>query len=109
MTDKVRRFPWKRYLLVFALVVLLFGAPMWSVLIASALADANGCALHEGFINSCIIAGRDWGEDLYTMFVMGWFGMITLPLGLAALALWLCVVVVHAIIHVLAKQRKSAP
>ncbi|WP_126979505.1 hypothetical protein [Frigidibacter oleivorans] len=79
----------RRWRLIVALAVLLTGiAPVLSVVIAGALASAHGCTLHEGFVNPCVILGKDRGETLYTMAVAGWFALVTLPLAaLAALAL----------------------
>jgi hypothetical protein len=60
-------------------------APLVSAFVASWIAEANGCALHEGSTNACIIGGSDWGDALYTMFVMGWLMLLTvwlIPVGL---------------------------
>ena len=67
----------------------LFGAwPILLVATAGTIASANGCTLHEGFRNPCVIGGTDVGGTLYTMAVMGWFMIATIPLGLAAAVLW---------------------
>ena len=77
------------FALAFVAIVLVAGAPMISVVVAMVLAEANGCTLHEGFTNPCVIWGADRGELLYTMFVAGWFGLVTLPAGAIALLVWL--------------------
>ena len=57
-----------------------FGSrPMFSVIVAGMAADMAGCTLHEGFTNPCVIAGKDRGELLYGMFVMGWLFLVTMP------------------------------
>ena len=77
------------FALAFVAIVLVAGAPVISVVVAMVLAEANGCTLHEGFTNPCVIWGADRGELLYTMFVAGWFGLVTLPAGAIALLVWL--------------------
>ncbi|MDX2257293.1 MAG: hypothetical protein NW205_00095 [Hyphomicrobiaceae bacterium] len=77
--------------------VLLALAPLICVVIAGTIADAHGCRLHEGFVNPCMISGEDWGKALYTMAVMGWFAIATLPLGAMAIVVWLVVEIVVAV------------
>ena len=36
----------------------------------------------------CIVNGNDMGEQLYSMGVMGWFMLVTIPTGLIALAVY---------------------
>ena len=55
------------------------------MLIASAIAAGAGCQLDEGGVNSCVVFGMDIGGLLAGLFVMGWFGLITLPTGFLAL------------------------
>ena len=59
-----------------------------SVAIAAAIARWNNCTLHEGFVNPCIVAGRDIGGTLYSMSVLGWFMVATVPIGALALVGW---------------------
>jgi hypothetical protein len=62
--------------------------PLVSLLLSLAIANLAGCALDEGSVHPCVIAGFDFGTALYTMFVFTWLGLLTLPaLGLA-LPLW---------------------
>lgn len=89
-----RPFPWLRFLFAFLVIVLLAAAPLLSALTADLIASANGCDLHEGFVNECVIAGADRGETLYAMFVLGWLGMMSLPVGAIALVAWLVVLVI---------------
>ena len=96
MTDRAaRRFPWWVYGVVMALILVVALLPLISVIVAGSVAEANGCTLHEGFSNPCVVNGEDMGETLYVMGVMGWFMIATIPLGgMAILALfgWLFVV-----------------
>lgn len=53
-------------------------APMASVVTAGAVADLNGCGLHEGYPQPCLVLGVDIGGILHTMVVMGWLMLISL-------------------------------
>ena len=101
-----------RRVLIHALVIifiLLIGAlPMISVLVAGTNADRNNCELHEGFVNPCIIDGEDWGETLYAMGMMGWFGLVTIPGALLIAAAYLLIVISVAIIRYV-RRRNMAP
>jgi hypothetical protein len=76
-------------LLLGYLLIAVFAAwPIASVVIASTIASWNGCTLHEGFVNPCVVGGRDIGGTLYSMGVMGWFMIATLPMGVILFVLW---------------------
>jgi hypothetical protein len=62
-------------------------------MVAGWIAESHGCTLNEGSVNPCIVDGEDMGHTLYTMFVMGWFMLVTLPAGLVALLVWIIVAV----------------
>ncbi len=76
--------PWLRHGLVLGIIALLSMGPLLLALLAGAFAQANGCTLHEGSVNPCVVGGRDYGETLYMLGVMGWFALITLPGGMLA-------------------------
>lgn len=59
-------------------MILIGIAPMISVVVAGLIAELNGCGLHEGFVQPCIVFGTDIGGVLYTMGVMGWFMLISI-------------------------------
>ena len=82
---------------ILILVILVSLLPLGFALGAAWLAEAHGCDLHEGFVNPCVIAGADRGEALYTVFVSGWFALLTLPLGLGALVTLLLLLAVDLI------------
>ena len=85
---------WQVHAMVIAVIVCIGMAPILSVVIASAVTSANGCELHEGFANPCVIGGIDFGDTLYAMGVAGWLALVSLPL---AALLGLAYVVVVAI------------
>jgi hypothetical protein len=92
-----RRFPWWIYWLLLALIVVFAFWPIASVVIAGSIADANGCMLDEGSVHPCIINGADWGDSLYTLGVLGWFMLATMPMGGLAFLVWLVVLIVHRV------------
>jgi hypothetical protein len=63
--------------------------PVLSVALTYAMASALGCPVNEGGATPCPFMGVDLGETLVTMMVLGWLGLITLPVGSVALAIWL--------------------
>lgn len=65
--------------------------PLLIALLASLIARACGCTLNEADPHACMLLGKDVGGLLYSMFVFGWFGMLTVPagaIGLLASAVW---------------------
>jgi hypothetical protein len=63
-------------------------APIFSVLLAGFIADLTGSTLNESGAHPFIILGFDIGGLLYSMFVFGWFAMLTLPTGGLALLIF---------------------
>ncbi len=58
--------------------------------IAGLIADLNGCGLHEGFVQPCVVFGVDLGGLLHNMVALGWLMLISLFFlagGLLGLAL----------------------
>jgi hypothetical protein len=85
----------KRWILLGYGVILLWMLwPLLSILVAGGIASAGNCQLDEGSVHPCVVLGRDLGETLYTLFVLGWFSLITLPTGGIALAVFTVVVLV---------------
>jgi len=70
-------------------------APVGSVVACGLIANAHGCRVDEGSVHPCVIGGKDYGQLLYTLGVMGWLMLITLPAGALAFATWLIVLVLH--------------
>lgn len=76
-------------------IALLALAPIISMLIASSIANAHGCAVDEGSVHPCVIGGTDWGETFYTMTVLCWFMFFTLPIGAVAFVVCLTGALIH--------------
>lgn len=95
------------FLVVFIILLIAF-LPVISVAIASEIATANGCDLDEGSVHPCIVNGGDMGVTLYTMGVMGWFMLATIPLGLGAVLVYLIAVAGFYIVRGILRARKTA-
>lgn len=63
--------------------------PLLSVLLCAALAGALDCRVDEGSAHPCVVAGQDIGPLLYFLGMMGWLMLLTAPLMLASIVLWL--------------------
>ncbi|MDX2288970.1 MAG: hypothetical protein NW217_09140 [Hyphomicrobiaceae bacterium] len=75
-------------------IVLVLISPILSAVIAGWIASSNGCTLNEGNVHPCLINGVDWGDTLYTMFVVAWLGLATIPYAVILLGVWLVVEIV---------------
>jgi hypothetical protein len=84
---------------------------IWPVIlagVAGAIASANGCELNETVISSCIVNGREMGDTLYSMGVMGWFMLVTIPTGLLALLIFLLLLLIEWIMGRRKARRRQA-
>ena len=90
-----RRFPWILYSIVLVLIGLVALAPVGSVVACGLIANAHGCRVDEGSVHPCVINGKDYGQLLYTLGVLGWLMLITLPAGAIAFVSWLVVLIIH--------------
>ena len=97
MTLKPKRFPWLWYLLALLVIVAFAFAPIGSVMLCGAIANAYGCKVDEGSAHPCIINGHDYGELLYSLGVMGWFMLVTSPAALVALASWFILLILDLV------------
>src|SRR6516165_1804239 len=90
MTGKPpKRFPRFWYLLALVVILAFAFAPIGSVMLCGAIANAYGWKVDEASVHPCIINGHDYGELLYSLGVMGWLMLATIPLGLVAVVSWL--------------------
>jgi hypothetical protein len=79
---------WLRHGLVLGAMAFLGMSPLLLAMLAGAFAQANGCTLHEGYVNPCVVGGRDWGPLLYNLGVGFWWVFFTGPLGMLAMGLY---------------------
>jgi hypothetical protein len=90
-----KRFPWIPYWIALVLIVLFAFAPVGSVILCGLIANTYGCKVDEGSVHPCIIGGHDYGELLYSLGVLGWLMLVTLPIGALTFILWLIILVLH--------------
>ena len=90
-----KRFPWIFYWIVLAFIAMVAFAPVGSVVACGLIANAHGCRVDEGSVHPCVIGGKDYGQLFYTLGVMGWLMLVTLPAGALAFAAWLIALVLH--------------
>jgi hypothetical protein len=90
-----KKFPWVWYWLALFVITAFAFAPIGSVLLCSAIANTYGCRVDEGSAHPCIIAGHDYGGLLYSLGVMGWLMLVSLPAGFFAFVGWLIFLIIH--------------
>lgn len=76
----------------YSLIVLWMFLPMIPVVVAGGIATIYGCDLDEGDVHPCFVFGKDRGELLYGMAMMGWFSLGTFPTGVLALIVFSVIV-----------------
>ena len=94
-TQPPRKFPWLPYWVTLLLILAVTLAPIASVIACGVIANAYGCRVDEGSVHPCVIQGKDYGQTLYTMGVMGWFMLLSLPAGALASGGWLVALLLH--------------
>src|SRR6058998_1707026 len=91
-----KRFPWILYWIVLAPSSPSWRSRRWALSVACGLiANTYGCRVDEGSVHPCIINGKDYGQLLYTLGVLGWLMLVTIPGGLFAFVIWLIVLILH--------------
>ena len=94
----------RAFRIAMAVAVVVCLLPFASLLVSVVVAKLGNCALDEGSVHPCVIAGVDLGAALYDMFVLTWLGLLTLPLLAFSVLLWIIVEVI-AKVH----RRNRAP
>ena len=79
----------RRNAIVYGIIVSWMVFPIACVLIAAVVSAICGCSINVGSPPPCIVFGTDIGRILYTLGVMGWLGIVTLPTGGIALLAYL--------------------
>lgn len=87
------------------ILILLFAAlPLIAALSAGGVAHGLGCPLDEGDVHPCPFLGMDLGELLYSLGVLGWLSLLTVPAGAALLLIWLIAAIVLVVRRVIAAR-----
>jgi hypothetical protein len=81
--------------ILMVILVLATLMPFLSMLAADAIARFYGCELDLASVKPCLVGGRDIGEGLFTLGMMGWFLFATMPAFLGLAALWALVELVR--------------
>ncbi len=76
MTPKSKR-RMRLSLTVFVISIL----PFICVLLSDIISSSIGCSVNEASAENCYLWGMDISDVLYSLFVSGWLGLITIPLG----------------------------
>ena len=100
------KYAWVIHLFVLLAITLCAISPFLAVAYAGSVAEKYGCELNEGSIHPCMVNGVERGGDLYSLGMLGWLGIATVPLGLAAAVLY--IVIVSIIYLVMRFRRKKA-
>jgi TRAP-type C4-dicarboxylate transport system permease small subunit len=100
-----------KVLAVLILVLLLVWTvwPIALVAVAGTIASSHGCTLDESTAHPCVVNGEDIGGTLYGMGVMGWFMLVTIPTGGAALAIYVLILLGIWIVRRLRRNRTPHP
>jgi hypothetical protein len=93
--------------LVIFVILLLGASPVIGAIVAGSIAEINGCTLHEGFVNPCVINGKDWGQDLYMFGTLSFLAIGTIPIALGVAAIYLLIVIIIAIIQATRRRRAA--
>lgn len=88
-------------------IILCAFSPFLAVAYAGAVAERYGCDLDEGSIHPCVVNGVDRGADLYSLGMLGWLGIATVPLGAIALLLYTLVVLLFYLVRWLRRRKAS--
>jgi MFS family permease len=89
------RKPWRFFFWTGLFFLILTFAPLISALLAGWIASILDCQVNEAWASSCVLFGKDIGDTLLTMFVMGWFMFYTIILLPIALILFLIALVLR--------------
>lgn len=81
----------KTRILIASVTLALCLGPIAAVALAALLSGMLGCDVNEGAPLPCEVFGFDLGGVLYGLMTTGWLALITIPLLMAALVVWLAV------------------
>jgi hypothetical protein len=88
--------PRVRNAIIYGVIVSWTVFPVFCAFIAMVVSAISGCTVSGGPQRPCIIFGVDVGRTLYVLSAMGWLGLVTLPSGGIAFALYTAFVVLQS-------------
>lgn len=71
----------KRKFLACLAIALLAIAPLLIAFLSFTIAKVLGCPVDEASSHPCMVFGLDLGSAFYVLAVLGWFSIVTVPLG----------------------------
>lgn len=86
---------------VFALI------PVVIVLLGQVPALLANCEVNEAYVQPCIFLGMDIGGPLAGMLMLGWFALITIPVGGGVAVLGLLLFVLSVVVKALQRRRQA--
>ncbi len=95
-----------RNAIVFGIIVSWTVFPIACVVLVAIVSAVCGCSVNEGSPTPCILFGTDIGRMLYTLGVMGWLSIVTLPTGAIAFLVYLAFLLIERSI---ARSRGPSP
>jgi len=88
--------PFRRVLLPLAVLATLLGwGPIAAVLAAAGIIRITGCELSGAGPRACVVLGVDIGDTLYQMSMSVWLLMLTFPLAILAVPMWVLLIILH--------------
>jgi hypothetical protein len=88
----------RRNAIVFGIIVSWAIFPVACMLLAAIVSAICGCSINEGSPTPCIVFGTDIGRILYTLGVMGWLSIVTLPTGGIAFLAYLAFLMIERLV-----------
>ena len=95
--------------LVILFILLLAISPLLATMAAGTIANRYDCDLDEGSIHPCIVNGNDIGDTLYTLGMLGWLMLGTIPLGMIAIAVYLFGIAIFYLVRYLIRKDRAKP
>ena len=93
--------------IVLLIVVLLIGlGPALLAVGSQEVAEAFGCEVDLNRVIPCVIGGKDYGQTFYDLGFSIWYSYLSLPIGLALLAVW---AVSALIAYIVIRRRQNGP
>lgn len=81
----------KAFRVLMIVVLLIALLPAFSMLASSIIGWVYGCDVDLTSAKTCMINGVDWGRDLLTMGMMGYYLFVTMPVIVGGVAIWIIV------------------
>ena len=99
LIERITPKAWQVDIVILGIITLYIISPAIPGFIAPVIADIFGCELSEAGSVPCFVCGRDIGESLWTMGLVGWgwLILITLITGAPVLIGYLLLIIVRCL------------